>query len=342
MAPLLVDVWLAPSVIGAADRAVALEALGVDGAFTFENAHDLFFPLVAAAPVCSLDLTTNVAIAFPRSPMHLANAAYDLQLLAGGRFRLGLGSQVRTHVERRFGSRWGRPVGQMREWVLATKEILAAWQEGRRPDFRGEYTTHTLMTAAFDPGPNPHGIAPVLVGALGPRMTEMAAEVADGVLIMPFNSTRHLRERTLPAIERGLATARRDAAGFEVTAEVIVGCGRTDEELERAQAVRGVLGFYGSTPAYRSVLDVEGWGDLQPELNRLSKEGDWATMAGLVTDEMVHTIAVFGTPSACAAQIVDRFGAFASRICLYFPGYDVADEVVAELTEEIHRLTTGS
>ena len=176
---MLVDVQLSQSVVGAAARARELEALGVDGVFSFENAHDLFFPLVAAAPVCSLDLMTNVAIAFPRSPMHLANAAYDLQLLSEGRFRLGLGSQVRPHVEKRFGAQWGKPVAHMREWVLATKAILDHWQHGTPLKFEGTYTRHTLMTPAFNPGPNPHGIAPILVGALGPKMNEMAAEVAD-------------------------------------------------------------------------------------------------------------------------------------------------------------------
>src|ERR1700722_829520 len=245
MPPLKLDVMLSNSVIGAAQRAQELERLGVDGVFSFENAHDLFFPLVAAAPVCSLDLMTNVAIAFPRSPMHLAHAAYDLHQLSQGRFRLGLGSQVKAHVERRYGARWHKPVPRMREWVLATKGILDSWQEGTRLEFRGEYTTHTLMTPVFDPGPNPFGVPKVLVGALGPKMNEMAAEVADGILIMPFNSARHMQERTLPAIDRGLATAGKSRSDIELTAEVIVGCGRTDEELERAKAVRFLIAFYG-------------------------------------------------------------------------------------------------
>lgn len=247
--PLKIDVMLANSVVEAAERARALEKAGVDGVFTFENSHDLFFPLVAAAPVCSLDLMTNVAIAFPRSPMHLAHAAYDLQLLSKGRFRLGLGSQVRAHVEKRFGARWGRPVGQMREWVLATKAILDSWQHGTRLDFRGEYTTHTLMTPAFNPGPNPYGVPKVLVGALGPRMNQMAAEVADGILVMPFNSDRHMRTRTMPAIEAGLVAAGRARGDLEVTAEVIVAVGRTDQELAAARAATFLLAFYGSTPA---------------------------------------------------------------------------------------------
>lgn len=338
MAPLKVDVQLSDSVIDAAERAVALEAAGVDGAFTFENSHDLFLPIAAAAPVCSLDLYTNVAIAFPRSPMHLAHTAYDLQQLTGGRFRLGLGSQVKAHVEKRFGSRWGKPVDQMREWVLATKAILEHWQDGTPLRFEGEYTRHTLMTPAFNPGPNPFGVPPVLVGALGPRMNEMAAEVADGILVMPFNSARHMEERTVPAIERGLATAGRTRGDIEITVEVIAAAGRTDEELDAAMAIRGILGFYGSTPSYKPVLDVHGWGDLQPELNRLSKQGDWGTMFGLIDDELMHTLAVVGSPSECAAQIVDRYGAWADRVCVYFPGYQVTDDLIAEVAREIHEL----
>ncbi len=329
------DVTLAYSVHDAARRAPQLEALGVDGVFSFENAHDVFFPLVAAAPVCNLELTTNVAMAFPRSPMHLAVAANDLQTLSQGRFRLGLGSQVRAHIEKRYGARWHHPVAQMREWVEATIAILDAWQQGARVDFRGQYTRHTLMTPNFTPPPNPYGRPPVLVGALGPRMTEMAAEVADGILVMPFNSERHMTERTVPAIARGLATAGRAAADFEVTVEVIVAVGRTDEERARAMAVRSLLAFYGSTPSYRPVLDVEGWGPLQDELNVLSKQGRWAEMTGLITDEMIHTLAVVGTPAQCAAEIVRRYEAHASRVCAYFPGYEVGDDLLGEFVEAL-------
>jgi probable F420-dependent oxidoreductase len=342
MPPLKVDVELSPSVIGAAARAQTLEQLGVDGVFTFENAHDLFFPLVAAAPVCTLDLLTNVAIAFPRSPLHLATTAYDLQLLSEGRFSLGLGSQVKAHVEKRYGARWGKPVAQMREWVLATKAILEHWQHGTKLEFRGEYTTHTLMTPQFNPGPNPHGMPKILVGALGPKMNEMAAEVADGILVMPFNSGRHMAERTVPAIERGLAAAGRSADDIEVTVEVIVGCGRTDKELEAAKGVRNLIAFYGSTPAYKPVLDVHGWGDLQPELNALSKKGDWATMGTLVTDEMIDTIAVHGTPAECAKEIVARYGQWVERLCAYFPFYRAGDDLIAEFTDEVHKASASA
>ena len=327
---LKIDVQLSESVVDAADRARALERVGVDGVFSFENAHDAFFPLVAAAPACSLELMTNVAMAFPRSPLHMAHAAYDLQLLSEGRFRLGLGSQVRAHIEKRYGACWGSPVTHMRESVQATRAILRGWQDGTRIDFRGEYTTHTLMTPAFNPGPNPFGVPKVLVGALGPKMSQMAAEVADGVLVMPFNSERHMRERTWPAIDAGLRAAGRTRRNLEVIAEVLVAAGRTDEELEAARNVAAVLAFYGSTPAYRGVLEAEGWGELQPELNSLSKRGEWAAMRSLVTDEMVETLAVHGTPDAVAREIVDRYGD-CDRICAYFPGYRAGADLIADV-----------
>lgn len=333
-----VDLQLGDSLLEAPARARELEALGADGVFSFEGGHDVFFPLVAAAPGCSLDLMTNVAIAFPRSPHHLANAAYDLQLMSGGRFRLGLGSQVKAHVERRFGSTWGSPVPHMREWIEATKAILEHWQHGTPLDFRGDYTRHTLSAPNFNPGPNPHGIAPVLVGALGPRMNEMAAEVADGVLVMPFNSGAHMAERTIPAIERGLTTSGRSIDDYEVVVEVIVGVGRTDEELETARNVRNLVAFYASTPSYRPVLDVHGWGDAQVELNRLAKAGEWRSMHSVITEEMVDTIAVCGTPRECAEEIHRRYGRWTHRVCTYFPFYDATDDLVGELVDELHRV----
>lgn len=321
----------------AAERSRVLAGLGVDGVFTFEGSHDVFFPLVTAASVRGLDLMTNVAIAFPRSPLLLAHAAWDLHELSGGRFRLGLGSQVRAHIENRYGASWSRPAARMRELVLAIKAIFAAW-EGEAPlRFKGEFFNHTLMTPTFNPGPHPYGPPPVLVGALGPRMTEITAEVADGLLAMPFNSERHFADRTLPAIHRGLAAGGRRLEDFEIVLEVIVATGRGAEEQAAARdGVRSLLAFYGSTPAYRPVLEVEGWGDLQPELNAMSKRGEWAGMAGLIDDTMVATIGVSGTPEECAAEIVRRYGDVASRVCCYFPGYDILDERVGELVTALH------
>jgi probable F420-dependent oxidoreductase len=303
-----------------------LKDMGFDGVFTFEGPHDVFFPLITAARAnLGLDLMTNVAIALPRSPIHLAHAAWDLQSLSGGRFQLGLGSQIKPQIERRYGATWSKPVGQMREWVEAIRAIFTAWETGERLDYRGEHTSHTLMTPMFNPGANPFGPPPILLGALGPQMTRMTAEVADGLLVMPFNSRRHLVERTLPAIDAGLAAAGRPARGstgdrFDVVCEVIVACGRDEAELAAAHAgARYLLSFYGSTPSYRPVLEVEGWGDLQPELNALSKQGRWAEMSGAIDDTMLGTLAVQGTPAECAAQILDRYGDVATRLAFYQP-----------------------
>jgi probable F420-dependent oxidoreductase len=326
----LLDVQLDARPDQSAARARELVGAGVDGLFTFEGPHDVFLPLAAAAGAIETDLMTNVAIAMPRSPMHLAHAAYDLQLLSKGRFRLGLGSQIRPHIEHRYGATWDRPVARMRETVLAVKAILTSWQDGTRLDFRGEFTRHTLMPPTFVPGPNPYGVPPVLLGALGPQMTRVAAEVADGLLVMPFHSHRHFRERTLPAVAEGLARAGRESV--PILPQAIVAMGRTPEEL--AGAVRGVrmlLAFYGSTPAYRPVLEVEGWADLQPELNALSKTGHIEAMLDLVDDSMARTLAVVGTPEECAAEIHRRFGDVAERVCAYFPAYDAPLDQIGAL-----------
>ena len=337
MSTLKIDVLMGTSLDDLERQCRERIATGVDGLFTFEGQHDPFLPLAIAARAVEADLMTNVAIAFPRSPMQLANVAYDLQVLSGGRFRLGLGSQVKPAIEKRFGAQWSRPVPRMREWVLAVKAIFAAWEGTAKLDFRGEFTTHTLMTPNFNPGPNPFGPPPVLIGALGPRMTEVAAEVADGVLVMPFNSVRHLEERTVPAIERGRAKGGRRPEDVEVICEAIVCTGRTEEQLAAAtRGVKGLLSFYGSTPSYKPVLDVEGWGDLQPELNRLSKQGEWATMSSLIDDDVMRTIAVVGTPEECGRQIVERFGPVSSRVCCYFPGYELPPGDLAALVDTVH------
>jgi probable F420-dependent oxidoreductase len=331
-----IDVQLNGRPEDAAGRARELVALGADGLFTFEGAHDVFVPLVAASTVTSADLMTNVAIALPRSPLHLAHTAYDLQTLSRGRFRLGLGSQIRPHIEKRYGTQWSKPAARMRETVLAIKAIFAAW-EGQTPlRFEGEFSTHTLMPPTFNPGPNPYGPPEICLGALGPLMTRAAAEVADGLLVMPFNSPRHFRERTMPAVEEGLERGGRSRSDLAIYPQVIVGVGRTPEELDAAaRGVRGLLGFYGSTPAYRPVLEVEGWADVQPELNALSKRGEFAAMTELIDVDMMNTLAVHGTPEQCAAQIVARFGDHADRVCCYFPGYPVSDLHVAEMISAV-------
>lgn len=327
---MLLDVQLDARPDAVAQRARELVGAGVDGLFTFEGPHDVFLPLAVAAQVVEADLMTNVAIAMPRSPMHLAHAAWDLQLMSRGRFRLGIGSQIKVHVEKRYGATWSPPAARMREIVLAVKAIMTSWQDGTPLDFRGEHTTHTLMPPTFVPGPNPYGAPPVLLGALGPLMTRTAAEVADGLLVMPFHSHRHIRQRTLAAVAEGLALSGR--AEVAIYPQAICAMGRTREEQEAAdRGVRMLLAFYGSTPAYRPVLEVEGWGDIQPQLNTLSKTGDIAAMGALVTDEMLDTLAVRGTPEDCASELERRFGDLTDRVCCYFPGYDPPLEQIGAL-----------
>lgn len=327
-----VDLLLDAPAGRAAARARALATTGAAGLFTFEGPHDVFFPLVEAASAVDLDLMTNVAIALPRSPLHLAHSAWDLQVASGGRFRLGIGSQIRPHIENRYGATWNRPAARMREIVLAIKAIFSAWDEGTRLDFRGEFTRHTLMPPTFVPPRAEAGPPPVYLGGLGPVMVRTAAEVADGLLVMPFNTRRHYVERTLPAVEEGLARSGRSREELTIVPQAIVATGRTPGELRAARdGVRALLAFYASTPAYRHVLEVEGWGELQPELNAMSKSGDYLAMIDRIDDTMVATIGVSGTPEECAAEIRLRFGPTADRVAVYFPGYDVKLAHVAEL-----------
>ncbi|OBH90987.1 TIGR03617 family F420-dependent LLM class oxidoreductase [Mycobacterium sp. E2733] len=326
------------SPVEAAASAADLAATGADGLFTFEGQHDVFFPLIIAAGATDLDLMTNVAIAPPRSPLHLAHAAYDLQLYSGGRFRLGLGSQVKAHIEKRYGSKWERPAARMAETIAAIKAIFSAWEGQCRLDFRGEFFTHTIMAPNFNPGPNPFGPPPVLLGALGPVMTRTAAEVADGLLVMPFNSARHFAERTVPAVADGLRRAGRSADGFQIVAQAMVAVGRDEAALAAAiDGVAALISFYGSTPAYLPVLEAEGWADVQPELNALSKQGRFADMRRLVGDEVVARIGVVGTPEECAEQIGARFSEHATEVCCYFPGYTPRAADIADLIGALHR-----
>lgn len=300
----------------AGPMAQQLEAEGFHGGFTFEGRHDPFFPLsVAAQQTKDLELITAIAIAFARNPMILANIAYDLQLLSEGRFILGLGSQIRPHIEKRFSSVWSSPAARMREMVLAIRAIWASWQEGAELDFEGEFYRHTLMTPVFNPGPNPHGLPPIFLAGFGPRMTEIAGEVADGFLMHPFHSMNYVREVTLPALERGRQSGASPDADFQISCQVILAMGDTDEELEAAMnGARAQISFYASTPAYRGVLDCHGWGDLQQELNVLSKRGAWLEMAGRVPDEVIEEVAIVGPRSAVADRIRERYGSFASRV----------------------------
>jgi len=326
-----VDHYLGPTVDGAGDRARMLEATGVDGIFTAEAAHGPFLPLVLAAEHTErVTLITNIAVAFARSPMDLAVTANDLQTMSRGRFVLGVGTQIRPHIENRYSMTWsGTPVGQMRELIEAIRAIQTAWQDGTPLAYRGTHYRHTLMTPMFDPGPNPYGPPPVWLAGLGPRMCRLAGETAGGLLIHPFHSGLYVRDHIAPAVEAGLLDAGRSTDDFTVHACPIVCTGSTDEERERAEAgVRMLLAFYGSTPAYRVTLDAHGWGDLQTELNALTKAGRWSDLPGLLTDEVVDALVVRGAPSEIAARVDARYAGTVDRVGLSMP-YTVAPETLA-------------
>jgi probable F420-dependent oxidoreductase len=316
------------------DVARALEEAGYDGVYTFEGPHDPFFPLVLAADATErLNLATAVAIAFARSPMTVANIAYDLQRLSGGRFALGLGSQIKPHIEKRFSMPWSHPAPRMREFVLALRAIWAAWQESTPLRFEGDFYRHTLMTPFFDPGPNPSGTPRVWLAGVGPAMTEVAGEVGDGFIVHPFTTERYLREQLWPNLDRGLERSGRSRDDLEVSFPVMVVTGKTDDDLAAATvATKAQIAFYGSTPAYRVVLDAHGWGDLQTELNRLSKSGDWAAMAAAIDDEMLDTFAVRGTPQEVATEVNARYGDVIDRVACNTP-YAVAPEVWTEVLD---------
>jgi len=298
-----------------------LESLGYDGVYTFEGPHDPFFPLALAAKETDrVELCTAVAIAFARNPMLLANIGWDLQALSKGRFILGLGSQIKPHITRRFSMPWSKPASRMREMVLAIKAIWANWRDGGRLDFQGEFYNHTLMTPMFSPGANPFGDPKIYVAGVGPKMTEVAAEVADGFFTHPFHTAKSWQESTLPALEAGLEKAGRSRKDLDIAFQLMVVSGHNDEEMENAaRVVRQQIAFYGSTPAYRVALEAHGWGELQSELNAASKRGDWVEMAGLVSDEVLEEIAVVGSMSEIAGKIRERIGEHADRASFGVP-----------------------
>jgi probable F420-dependent oxidoreductase len=294
------------------------EEIGYDGAFSFEAKHDPFLPLVSAAEATrDLRLGTAVAIAFARNPMNLASLAYGVQSMSGGRFILGLGSQIRPHIQNRFSMPWSKPAKRMREIVLAIQAIFARWEGQAELEFEGEFYRHTLMIPAFDPGPNPFGPPPIYVGGFGPLMTEMAGEVADGFFGHPFNTRKSLQENVLPAIERGLAKSGRKRSDIDLVFATMVVTADTEEEFERSkQAARKHLAFYGSTPAYRPTLECHGWEDLHLELNRMSKANRWDEMSELIEDEVLEALAVVGARSEIAGKIAGRLSGIADGVSL--------------------------
>jgi len=330
-----IDGGIAMQLDKAAGVAQTLERRGYDGGWTGEISHDAFLPLLLAAEHTeTLEIGTCIAVAFARNPMTIANVAWDLNAYSQGRFVLGLGSQIRAHIEKRFGMPWGKPVARMREFIAALDAIWSCWNDGTELRFEGEYYRHTLMTPMFVPEAQPYGTPRVFLAAVGEAMTELCGEVADGMHTHAFTTPRYIAEVSLPALQRGIEKAGRTRADVEICCPAFVVTGTTEEEMAAAAtAMRRQISFYGSTPAYRGVLDVHGWGDLQPELRTLSMRGEWEAMGGLITDDILETFAVVEPLDRVAAAVRARYEGVVDRIMMGLP--NATDEQAAQVLAEL-------
>ena len=299
----------------AAAAAAAAEEAGYDGIFTGELSNDPFLPLALATGATDrIDIGTSIAVAFSRSPMSVAYTAHDLQRFSHGRLVLGLGSQVKAHITRRFSMPWGRPAAQMREFVLAMRAAWQCWSDGGPLEFEGEFYRHTLMPPNFVPAPHQFGPPPVYVAGVGDGMTRIAGEVADGFLCHAFTTEQWIREHTVPALAEGRRRVGKSMEGFTIKAAIFLATGTgTDIEAEVA-TIRSHLAFYASTPAYRPVLDVHGWGDLGQDLTRLSREGRWAEMPELIDDEVLHAFAIVAPLEEVPDRLVKRGAGVVDRV----------------------------
>ncbi|MEH6550403.1 MAG: TIGR03617 family F420-dependent LLM class oxidoreductase [Pseudomonadales bacterium] len=335
-----VDTSLMFDPVKVGEMAATLEEAGFDGAYSFEGQSDPFIGLtVAAMKTSKMDLMTSIAVAFARNPMSLAYLANDLQMVSDGRFILGLGTQVKAHIERRYSMPWSKPAARMREMVQAVRAIWDSWETGERLNFQGEFYQHTLMSPTFSPAANPHGWPKIFLAGVGPLMTEVAGEVGDGYFCHPFSSTQSLDELSLPAVSRGLEKAGRAREDFQISAQMIVATGTDEESFKAAEfSARNQIAFYGSTPAYKPILEVHGWGDMQASWNQLSREGKWMEMAASVTDEMLHTFAVVGTPQEVGEKIIARCAGRVDRVSPVI--YQPDTELLVQLLQGIRQASS--
>lgn len=312
------------------------EEAGYDGVLSFETSHDPFLPLtIAAEHTNRVDLRTSIAVAFARNPMIVANIGHDLNAFSKGRLNIGLGSQIRPHISKRFSMPWSNPAARMKEFVLAMHAIWDTWYDGKPLEFRGEFYQHTLMTPMFTPLNTEYGRPKVSVAAVGPMMTETAAEIADGMLIHSFTTEKYIRDVTVPTIEATLKRLGRKREDFELVYPIFAVTADTEEAFEATKAAtKKQIAFYGSTPAYKVVLDHHGWGDMQGELNAMSKKGQWDEMATLITDEILAAFAVVGEPAAVASEIGRRYGDIVDRTSISFGNVDKVK--VPDLLKAVH------
>ncbi len=321
-----------------AEYARRVESLGYDGLSVSEAAHDGFLnSLIALQNTSRIKVVTGIIVAFPRSPMIVAHAAWDLSTLSGGRFELGLGSQIKANIVERFSTSWAPPVPRMREYVLSLRAIWECWQKGGRLDFRGEHYTFTRMQPAFAPEPLEHYPIPIHLGAVGAGMTRLVGEVADGLIAHGTNSDpRYLKEVTLPNIEAGARKAGRSPSGIELAGGGFVATGGTAKEVAADRdRLRRLMGFLYSTPAYWPCLEINGYGDLGPRLRDMTREGRWQEMPSLLTDEFVERLGVVGGYGEIAGKLKERYSGLVSRIMLPLPDDTSHDRELARVVEEL-------
>ncbi|HMD25634.1 MAG TPA: LLM class F420-dependent oxidoreductase [Streptosporangiaceae bacterium] len=316
-----IDKGLSKDILRTEQDAKEIEESGYDGLWVGETKHDPFMQcLLAARATSRVNVVTSVAIAFARTPMLLANLGFDLALYSQGRFILGLGSQVKPHIERRFSMPWSRPAARMRELLLATRAIWDAWQNDSKLIFQGDFYTHTLMSPFFSPAPHAYGPPPIYLAGVNELMTEVAGETCDGFFVHAFSTRRYLDEVTLPALRRGREKAGLTLDGFNIAGTAFCAVGRDEKELATAcKGVKDQIAFYASTPAYRRVLELHGWEDLQPELTRMTKEGRWPEIGDLITDDILRAFSVVGSPEEVGKALRDKFGDVLTRITCYAP-----------------------
>jgi len=307
--------------------AAQAEKLGYDGLWTAEAGHDPYLPCaVAAAATEHATIGTNIAVAFPRSPLVHAQIAWDLQAQSNGRFILGLGTQVKGHNERRFGIAWHAPGPRLREMILAIRAVWDCWQNGTRPSFEGEHYRFTLMTPFFNPGPIAQPKVPIYIAGVNTYMCRLAGELCDGFHVHPFHSIRYLREHLLPEVEEGLAKGGRRRSDLTLSTSAFVITGATPAEIDRARdAVRMQIAFYASTRAYVRVLETHGWGDAGTRLTEKAAKGDWAGMAREITDEMLDVYAVTAPQDEIAAKVRAKYDGILDRVAFYAPFQPGAD-----------------
>jgi len=304
------------------------EEIGYDGVVSSQTGHDPFLPLALAAEHTQrVTLGTAVAIAFPLSPTSLAHIAWDLQALSGGRLLLGLGSQVKGHIVRRFGISYAPPGPRMREYILALRAVWDCWQNGTKLNFQGDHYNLSLMTPYFNPGPIEHPHIPIYVSAVNPYMLRLAGELCDGVRLHAFNTAKYAREAILPNLEAGARKAGRRLSDIDICGGSFLVTGETEEEIERAkQAVRTQVAFYGSTRSYRSVFEAHGWGDVCLQLHEMSTQGRWAEMGDLITEEMLGEFAIVSPYDSLIEKIKARWSGIVTRTGLAIPIRKPEDE----------------